>query len=141
MGRCIVSALILLVFTTTTSSSSRIDSFASTLKDIMTNISHVSDRRRMLWARGTGALQQSPSFSDGMVEEKAVTMPRWKQDMLKNTTKGQWKKWLANENSPDKVTTRKPVIRSSGDVWKECGALPKLDQKFDQAPKLGNLPK
>ena len=73
-------------------------------------------------------------------------MPRWKQDMLKNKTKGQWQKWL---NDQGKESDRKdPGYRGrgtepssdSGDVWKECGGMPKSSATLKHAPNLGTLP-
>lgn len=120
----------------------------------MTNISNISEkRRRILWAKGTGSLSKTTSTTQSDIQdEKSGTMPRWKQDMLKNKTKGNWQKWLSNEMaSTDKSGSSssnngkrgngKILSRSSGDVWKECGALPKMSQTFAEAPKLGKLPK
>jgi len=138
------------------------------------------DARRVLWAQGTGALDEAPQgdvgAAGGATEGKGSPrgvrrlapaarggarakreadvgggeealrgdMPRWKQDMLKNKTQTQWKKWLEKD-----ATLKDPGYRGkgteasseSGDVWKECGGMPRSRDALKHTPNLGILPK
>ena len=75
-------------------------------------------------------------------------MPRWKQDMLKNKTQTAWKKWLEKDAASTPAERSQgyrgkgtEVSSESGDVWKECGGMPRSSDTLKHTPNLGTLPK
>lgn len=156
---CILSCVVVETATLPDTSSSFLDFLSSLVKN---TTSPIKARRRRLGghsansrgARGLSAAKHGAgklsrhgrvSKDDSGVTSKASTnedlgtmsMPKWKQDMLRNKTKNAWQTWIKDPPKDRERPGRAPA--DSGDVWRECGGMPRLND--DSPPSRGSLPR